>query len=116
MKAVTDYIHSLGLKAGIYSDCGTVTCEGYEASFGHENTDAEAYAEWGFDMLKEDWFWMEHGVPDGFNPDSDKDAQTLYKRMGDGLHRSGRDILLYMCEWGIHDPWKWASEAGAPCS
>ena len=66
-------------------------------------------------MLKEDWFWMEHGVPDGFNPDSDKDAQTLYKRMGDGLHRSGRDILLYMCEWGIHDPWKWASEAGAPC-
>lgn len=115
MKAVTDYIHSLGLKAGIYSDCGTVTCEGYEASFGHENTDAEAYAEWGFDMLKEDWFWMEHGVPDGFNPDSDKDAQTLYKRMDDGLHRSGRDILLYMCEWGIHDPWKWASEAGAPC-
>ncbi len=115
MKIVTDYIHSLELKAGIYSDCGTVTCEGYEASFGHENTDAEAYAEWGFDMLKEDYFWPGHGVPDGIDPDSYTDAQTLYKRMGDGLLKSGRDVLLYMCEWGIHEPWKWAPEAGAPC-
>ena len=115
MKAVTDYIHGLGLKAGIYSDCGTVTCEGYEASFDHEATDAKAYADWGFDMLKEDWFWDGHGVPDGFSPDSNEGAYTLYKRMGDGIIAGGRDIILYMCEWGIHDPWKWAPEVGASC-
>lgn len=115
MKPVTDYLHTLGLKAGIYSDCGTVTCEGYEASFGHESTDAQAYADWGFDMLKEDWFWSGHGVPTGFDPDNSDHARTLYKRMGDGIAASGRGILLYMCEWGTHEPWKWAPEAGAQC-
>lgn len=116
MKPVADYIHSLGLKAGIYSDCGTVTCEGYEASYGYEATDAAAYAEWGFDMLKEDWFWGGHGDNNGaLNPDDYTIAYDLYGRMGNAFAASGRPMILYMCEWGTHEPWKWAAEVGSQC-
>lgn len=116
MKAVTDYIHGLGLKAGIYSDAGTVTCEGYEASYNYESTDAQAYADWGFDMLKEDWFWSGHGDNNGaLDHSSTSLAHELYSRMGKAFAATGRKMQLYMCEWGTHDPWKWAPEAGASC-
>lgn len=113
MKVVTDYLHSLGLKAGIYSDCGTVTCEGYEASYGNEAIDGQAYIDWGFDMLKEDWFWSGHGDNNGaLDPADVGTARELYGRMGAAL---GGKAMLYMCEWGIHNPWKWAAEVGAQC-
>lgn len=114
LKVVTDYIHSKGLKAGIYSDAGKITCEGMVASYNYEATDAKSYTEWGFDKLKEDWFWTGHGDNDGkLNPASTELAYELYKRMGDGIKAHGNKILLSMCEWGIHEPWKWGPEAGA---
>jgi len=55
MKALCDYIHSLGLKAGIYSSPGPMTCAGFTGSYQHEEEDAQRYAQWGFDYLKYDW-------------------------------------------------------------
>lgn len=109
-------LHNLGFKAGIYSDCGTLTCAGMYGSYGYETIDANAYASWGYDMLKEDWFWSGHGVPNGYSPlGNNRQAYELYKRMGDALKNTGRRFMLYMCEWGTHEPWRWAPEAGASC-
>ena len=120
MKSLTDYIHSKGLKAGIYSDCGTVTCaSGSQAggtmlgAYNYEAQTAKAFSEWGFDKLKEDWFWAGHGDADGTLDASDISlARELYVRMGNGIKAAGGHILLSMCEWGLHDPWKWGAEAG----
>lgn len=111
--ATVDYIHSKGLKAGIYSDAGTLTCEGMIGSYGYEAVDAATYIGWGFDMLKEDWFWKDHGDDNGNLDSFDKAiARELYSRMGTAFNGK---MLLYMCEWGLHEPWKWASEAGSQC-
>lgn len=127
MKAFTDEIHALGLKAGIYSDAGNVTCgKNNTGSYDYEETDAKAFTEWGFDMLKEDWYTtgqLSSSYPYFNYTDTDKkfpwqettSAYTLYKRMGDAIHNNGNKILLYMCEWGIHQPYKWAAETGATC-
>lgn len=113
MSAIADYVHSKGLKAGIYSDCGTITCEGKMGSYGYESTDAGAYIGWGFDMLKEDWFWAGHGDNNGaLNPSDNQTAYELYSRMGRAMNER---MMLYMCEWGIHEPWRWAAEAGSQC-
>jgi len=101
IKALADYIHSLGLKFGIYSDCGTKTCGGRPGSLGHEYQDAMQYAKWGVDYLKYDWCFT-----DNINP---KGAYTL---MRDALAATGRPILFSMCEWGNSKPWEWASEVG----
>ncbi len=106
MKALTDYIHNLGLKVGIYSDAAEQTCNREFGSFGYEEIDAKQYAEWGFDLLKYDYCYA---------PSDVETARTRYKVMGDALKNSGRDILFYMCEWGQRDPWKWAHETGATC-
>ncbi len=106
MKACADYAHSKGLKFGIYSDAGNYTCAGKFGSFGYEVIDAQQYAEWGVDLLKYDYC----------NAPSDAaSAKARYKAMGDALKDSGRNILFYACEWGVREPWKWASEAGATC-
>jgi len=94
IKALADYIHSLGLKFGIYSDCGTKTCGGRPGSLGHEYQDAMQYAKWGVDYLKYDWCYT-----DNINP---KGAYTL---MRDALAATGRPILFSMCEWGNSKPW-----------
>lgn len=113
ISATVDYIHSKGLKAGIYSDAGTLTCEGMIGSYGYEAVDAATYIGWGFDMLKEDWFWKDHGDDNGNLDSFDKaTARGLYSRMGTAFNGK---MLLYMCEWGLHEPWKWASEAGSQC-
>lgn len=113
MKAVADYLHSKGLRAGIYSDCGTITCEGMIGSYNYESVDGQTYTAWGFDMLKEDWFWKGHGDANGsLDPASNPIARELYSRMGSAL---GGKAMLYMCEWGLHMPWKWGSEIGAQC-
>lgn len=106
MKACADYAHSKGLKFGIYSDAGSATCAGKFGSFGYETIDAKQYAEWGVDLLKYDYCNA---------PADAASAKARYKAMGDALKDSGRSILFYACEWGVREPWKWASEAGATC-
>ncbi len=106
LKSLTDYAHELGLKVGIYSDAAEQTCNKEFGSFGYEEIDAKQYAEWGFDLLKYDYCYA---------PSDMETARERYKIMGDALKNSGRNILFYMCEWGVRDPWKWASETGATC-
>lgn len=121
LKDVTDYIHSKGLKAGIYSDAGTLTCaSGTQGggillgAYGHEDVIAQAFTDWGFDKLKEDWFWSDHGDNNGaLDADSYSLAHELYGKMGSGIKAAGNKLLLSMCEWGTHDPWKWAAEVGS---
>lgn len=101
MKALADYIHSKGLKFGIYSDAGEQTCACFPGSLGHEYQDAYMYAHWGVDYLKYDWCYTTNINPKG-----------AYKLMSDALRAAGRPILLSMCEWGNSKPWTWASEIG----
>ncbi len=106
IKAAADYAHSKGLKFGIYSDGGTKTCGGMFGSYGYEVADANAYASWGVDLLKYDYCNA---------PDDLETCKARYKAMGDALKASGRNILFYMCEWGVREPWKWAPETGSSC-
>jgi alpha-galactosidase len=99
MKALADYVHSKGLKLGIYSDAGAKTCGGLPASRGHEYQDALTYAEWGVDYLKYDWCGCE-----------DLNGQGAYTTMRDALHAAGRPIVFSMCEWGQNKPWLWAKD------
>lgn len=101
MKALADYIHSRGLKFGIYSDAGRLTCGGRPGSQGHEYQDALTYARWGADYLKYDWCST-----------GDRNAQEAYAVMADALRQSGRDIVFSMCEWGTAKPWLWAKSVG----
>ncbi|KQM64098.1 alpha-galactosidase [Sphingomonas sp. Leaf16] len=101
LKALSDYIHSRGLKFGIYSDAGTKTCGGRPGSQGHEYQDAIQYARWGVDYLKYDW--CSTGV---------RNAEEAYATMADALKASGRPILFSLCEWGNSKPWLWASKIG----
>ncbi|MDE5972319.1 MAG: fimbrillin family protein [Muribaculaceae bacterium] len=116
---VASYIHSRNLKAGIYSDAGTHTCANGSqgggtllGAYGYESQMALAFTEWGFDKLKEDWFWEKQGNPSGVDPNSSAAAHELYGRMGAGIQAAGNRILLSMCEWGTHEPWRWAAEVG----
>lgn len=125
MKRMSDLIHQYGLKAGIYSDCGTKTCEKHFASYGYEELHAQDYKDWGYDFLKEDWYFDLDMAPTGATKRTFKKgditsywntremAQQLYTKMGMALKERG--LMLYMCEWGIHDPWKWGAETGATC-
>lgn len=105
MKAAVDYVHSKGLKFGIYSDAAEKTCAGAFGSYGYEKTDATQYALWGVDLLKYDYCHA---------PTEAGEALSRYRTMGEALQSSGRDIMLYICEWGVREPWKWGSETGAP--
>jgi alpha-galactosidase len=102
MKAVADYVHSKGLKFGIYSDAGRKTCGGKPGGLGHEYQDAISYASWGVDYLKYDWC---NTVPG-------QDAKASYTNIRQALDASGRPIVLSICEWGSHEPWLWGEEAG----
>lgn len=101
MKALADYVHSRGLKLGIYSDAGNTTCAGRPGSRGHEYQDAQTYAEWGIDYLKYDWCDTENINPIG-----------AYTTMRDALYKAGRPILFSICEWGDNQPWAWAKDIG----
>jgi alpha-galactosidase len=101
IKALADYVHSKGLKLGIYSDVGPKTCGGYPASFNHELQDAKSYASWGVDYLKYDWCNHE-GLK----------APEAYKKMSEALRAAGRPILFSLCEWGDNKPWLWAKDIG----
>jgi alpha-galactosidase len=101
IKALADYVHSRGLKFGIYSDAGRLTCGGRPGSQGHEYQDALTYARWGVDYLKYDWCST-----------GDRNAQEGYAVMADALRASGRPIVFSMCEWGTAKPWLWAKNVG----
>lgn len=106
LKASADYVHGKGMKFGIYSDAATKTCAGAYGSLGYETQDANQYAKWGVDLLKYDYC----GAPTDL-----ESARTRYTAMGDALKASGRDIIFYICEWGVREPWKWGAEAGGTC-
>ncbi len=103
MKAVADYVHSKGLKFGMYSCCGNLTCAGYPSSFDYEFTDAATFAEWGVDYLKYDYC---------FKP-MNQQGHLLYKKMGLALANCGRDICFSACSWGADETNTWIKETGA---
>lgn len=103
MKPISDYLHSKGLKFGMYSCAGTMTCAGYPSSLEHEFVDAETFASWGVDYLKYDYCYKPHNIP----------GHILYKRMSLALKNSGRDILFSACNWGSDESHNWMRSAGA---
>ncbi|MEO8336485.1 MAG: glycoside hydrolase family 27 protein, partial [bacterium] len=105
MKALADYVHSKGLKLGIYSSPGPNTCAGYEGSHGHEMQDAKAYAAWGIDYLKYDWCGAR-------NLYTDDEMPAIYQIMGDALLATGRPIVYSLCQYGRVDVWKWGADVG----
>lgn len=101
IKALADYVHSKGLKFGLYSCAGDKTCGGRPGSRGYEYQDALMYAKWGVDYLKYDWCYTEH-----------LNAQGAYRTMSQALKQAGRPIVFSLCEWGGNKPWLWAKEVG----
>ncbi len=101
IKALADYVHSKGLKFGIYSDAGTGTCQNRPGGRGYEFQDARQYAAWGVDYLKYDW--CNHGT---------QNSEASYSIMRDALAKSGRPIVFSLCEWGSTKPWLWAENVG----
>ena len=101
IKALADYVHTRGLKLGIYSDAGSETCAGRPGSLGHEYQDALQYARWEVDYLKYDWCNT-----------TNVNAQGAYQLMRDALQAAGRPIFFSMCEWGDNHPWRWAKGIG----
>lgn len=101
IKALADYIHSKGLKFGIYSCAGAQTCGGRPASRGHEYQDALTYAKWGVDYLKYDWCYTEN-----------ISAKGAYETMSMALKEAGRPVVFGLCEWGDNKPWLWAGKVG----
>ena len=127
MKGLTDYIHALGLKAGIYSSPGPLTCSKCEGSFGHELQDAESWAEWGFDYVKYDWcsyeyiFRKENGGKSGRDKSlhDDMSARESYVKpfrlMGECLKRQNRDIVYSLCQYGMAHTEEWGCGVGGNC-
>jgi alpha-galactosidase len=101
IKVVADYVHSKGLKFGLYNCAGTMTCAGYPGTRGYEYQDARNYAAWDVDYLKFDWCYT-----DGIN------AKEAYTTMSKALKTAGRPIIFSLCEWGQHNPWEWAAPVG----
>jgi alpha-galactosidase len=105
MKGLADYIHSKGLKIGLYSSPGPIECFGYAGSYGHEEQDAKTYAAWGIDFLKYDWCYTGAIY-------KESDIRAVYQKMGDALIASGRPIAYSLCQYGLQDVWKWGAKAG----
>lgn len=103
MKAVADYVHQKGLKFGMYSCAGNLTCAGYPGSFEHEFIDAATFAEWGVDFLKYDYCYHSSIIP----------GEYLYRRMGLALENCGRDILFSACSWGADETHQWIKTSAA---
>lgn len=101
IKALADYVHSRGLKLGIYADAGLKTCAGFAGSRGYEYQDARTFARWGIDYLKYDW--CNTGT---------QSARDDYWLMADAIRKAGKPMILSICEWGKNEPWKWAKDIG----
>jgi alpha-galactosidase len=102
IKALADYVHSKGLKFGLYTDVGTMTCAKRPGSIGHEYQDAAQYATWGVDYLKDDWC----------NTLPGQSSESSYTLMRNALAATGRPIVFSICEWGSTKPWLWAGPIG----
>jgi alpha-galactosidase len=110
MKALAGYIHAKGLKAGIYTSPGPLTCGGFAGSYRHEAQDAGQFADWGFDLLKYDWCSY------GQIAHSDQSLEALkkpYRLMGELLKRQHRDIVYNLCQYGMGNVWEWGVDVGA---
>jgi alpha-galactosidase len=108
MRSLTDYIHSKGLKAGIYTSPGDLTCAGHIAAYGNEEKDAARYMAWGYDFLKYDWCsYSKFGKTDVLS-----DLQKPYILISEILKKQNRDIVLNLCQYGMGDVWKWGKKVG----
>ncbi len=131
MKGLCDYIHTLGLKAGIYSSPGPWTCGGCMGSFDHETLDAQLYGEWGIDYLKHDWcsydpkMESKRGTAADFSgierywggpqPQDRRDLMVPYAIMRAALDRVPRDIVYSLCQYGMGNVWEWGDQVGGNC-
>ena len=106
LKTVADYVHANGMKFGLYTDAADRTCAGAFGSYGYETIDAKTYAEWGVDVVKCDYCYA---------PDDVETAKKRYKALADAFAAAGNNTMLYICEWGVRDPWKWGAEVGGRC-
>jgi alpha-galactosidase len=117
MKALADYVHSKGLKLGIYSSPGPKTCAGYEGSYGHEAQDAKTYAAWGIDYLKYDLcsFRSNNMMKEapGDLPKQNAMMRAAYKKMHEAILASGRPMVYSLCQYGFDAVWQWGPEVGA---
>ena len=105
MKALAGYVHSKGLKIGIYSSPGPKTCAGFEGSYQHEEQDARTWAAWGIDYLKYDWCSAKEVY-------KQNDMPAVYKKMGDALKSTGRPIVFSLCQYGLDKVWEWGAASG----
>jgi len=105
MRALAKYVHSKGLKIGIYSSPGPYDCAGYPTSYGHEREDAKDFAEWGIDYLKYDWCSAEKIY-------QDDQIRAVYQKMGDALESAGRPVVYSLCEYGREEVEKWGADVG----
>ncbi len=114
MRAMTDYIHSLGLRAGIYTSPGPRTCQRYAGAYGHELQDAQQFADWGFDFLKYDWCSYGEIYKRRMKKSGDDLAEKKhpYEVMRDALKSLNRDIVLNLCQYGMSEVWTWGAEVG----
>ena len=108
MKALADYVHSKGLKLGIYSSPGPLTCAGYPGSYEHELLDAQTWAEWGIDLVKYDWCSYGKIARDN----SEKELRKPYEIMRDALDMVDHDIVFSMCQYGMGQVWTWGDDVG----
>lgn len=106
LKTVADYVHKNGMKFGLYTDAADRTCAGAFGSYGYETIDAKTYAEWGVDVVKCDYCYA---------PDDVETAKKRYKALADAFAAAGNNTMLYICEWGVREPWKWGAEIGGRC-
>jgi alpha-galactosidase len=116
MKGLADYVHAKGLKFGIYSSPGPKTCAGFEGSYGHEEQDAQTYAEWGVDFLKYDLCGL-RTIMGIYNPQPDWQRanaimREAYVKMHKALLKTGRPIVYSICQYGSDTVWEWAADAG----
>ena len=111
MRSLADYVHAKGLKIGIYSSPGTLTCAGFTASYQHEEHDAKRYAAWGIDYLKYDWCSYGRIAP---KPTA-ADLRKPYQVMRAALDGVDRDILFSLCQYGMGNVWEWGDEVGGNC-
>jgi len=101
IKALADYVHSKGLKLGIYTDAGRMTCQKRPGSYEHEAQDINTYAAWGVDYVKIDWCFAE-----GLDP------ELQYVKFGDAIAHASRPIVFSICNWGVKAPWRWGTKVG----
>lgn len=113
MKALADYVHGKGLRLGIYSSPGAKTCAGYEGSLGHEQQDADTYAQWGIDYLKYDLCGLRVQMKQAKDPDEAHQIMIdAYRKMHDALSKTGRPIVFSLCQYGNDAVWRWGTGVG----